>query len=58
MHNMFKKGILTVAALLSLLPLSMQAQRLADAAQLQKLISVYRRLAELYVDEVDMTPLT
>lgn len=58
MHNMFKKGILAVAALLSLLPLSMQAQRLADAAQLQKLISVYRRLAELYVDEVDMAPLT
>lgn len=47
---------LTVLSLLSFLPLA--AQELSSMQQMQKLAQVYRYLSGLYVDEVDMAPLT
>lgn len=55
MYNHIRKMLPVLTMLLGLLPL--HAQR-ADVTQLQKWVSVYRHLAELYVDEVDMAPLT
>lgn len=54
--HIIRRIVLILVAALSLSPL--RAQRAADATQIQKLITVYRKLAELYVDEVDMAPLT
>ncbi len=56
MHRHLRKLLLILFTIFSLSPLL--AQRAADAVQIQKLLSVYRKLAELYVDEVDMAPLT
>ncbi|MDE5962441.1 MAG: PDZ domain-containing protein [Alistipes sp.] len=56
MHKHLHKSVLILFATLSLLPL--RAQRTADAVQIQKLLAVYRKLAELYVEEVDVAPLT
>ncbi len=50
------KLLFVLFALCSLLPV--RAQHTADAVQIQKLIAVYRKLAALYVDEVDLAPLT
>lgn len=47
---------LTFITMLSFLPLA--AQELSSMQQLQKLAQVYRYLSGLYVDEVDMGPLT
>lgn len=54
--HFIRKITLVFVATLFLWPL--RAQRATDAVQIQKLISVYRKLADLYVDEVDMAPLT
>ena len=54
--QLLRKVVFLFVAALSLAPI--RAQRAADAVQIQKLIAVYRKLAELYVDEVDMAPLT
>lgn len=49
--------LLTLAALLCFVPLA--AQRQTDKVnQLQKFIRVYQYLSKIYVDEVDMAPLT
>ena len=56
MHRHLRKLLLILFTIFSLSPLL--AQRAADAVQIQKLLSVYRKLAELYVAEVDMAPLT
>lgn len=56
MHTHLRLTLLTLLAMLSLLPL--RAQRTADAVQIQKLLAVYRKLAELYVEDVDMASLT
>lgn len=50
------KLLFVLFALCPLLPV--RAQRTADAVHIQKLISVCRKLADLYVDEVDLAPLT
>ncbi len=54
--NRYLRWVVPFFALLSSLPL--QAQRASNVVQVQKLIAVYRKLADLYVDEVDMAPLT
>lgn len=54
--HIIRRIVLVLVAALSLSPL--RAQRAADATQIQKLIAVYRKLADLYVDDVDMASLT
>lgn len=56
MYNALRRWIPALLALCILLPAGAQ-QRNTDAVQLQKLMAVYRRVADLYVDEVDMAPL-
>ena len=55
MRRFLRKWVPVVLATATLLPLA--AQQRADVVQLQKLLTVYRRISDLYVDEVDMAPL-
>lgn len=55
--NKYLRWAVPFVALLFSLPLQAQ-QRTSNAVQVQKLIAVYRKLADLYVDDVDMAPLT
>ena len=56
MKKVLRTGIPLMLAAGMLLPLAAQ-QRTPDMKPLQKLALVYRKISELYVDEVDMEPL-